>query len=357
MKKGFTLVELLAVIVILAVILVIAVPQINSVIKQTKKNSLASTAKLIASKAEEKEVENQALEQNEELSCASLVKLDNNYGSCTVSIVNGKGTVTLVGTGKFAGITCTGTKDNMTCTEGNVPEYVYSFGKVYEYTYAVKGGKTEECVSYLETNMKEIMINDWNYTEEQAQVEIEAVCSNSNDIYNDQTDPYSTNEWFAEEIEYGDFTYEDISSFVEKSRSDMISSPVENYAALNEDIFIRWPGSIVNFDKEDNPEVCILYGGNTNNDVNCFRQTTYEETLQSIANVFGKENCTGDGVQNLTLLDKILGIDSVYASLVEPFSASCSKNNFECGMIHGDLFCSKYGGPECDLNTLYCDRK
>ena len=54
MKKGFTLVELLAVIVILAVILVIAVPQINNVIKQTKKNSLGSTAKIIAAKAEER---------------------------------------------------------------------------------------------------------------------------------------------------------------------------------------------------------------------------------------------------------------------------------------------------------------
>ena len=43
MKKGFTLVELLAVIVILAVILVIAVPQINNVIKETRKNSLASS--------------------------------------------------------------------------------------------------------------------------------------------------------------------------------------------------------------------------------------------------------------------------------------------------------------------------
>ena len=36
MKKGFTLVELLAVIVILAIILVIAVPQIGKVVKNYK---------------------------------------------------------------------------------------------------------------------------------------------------------------------------------------------------------------------------------------------------------------------------------------------------------------------------------
>ena len=47
-KKGFTLVELLAVIVILAVILVMAVPQIMSVIESARKGSIESTAKLIA---------------------------------------------------------------------------------------------------------------------------------------------------------------------------------------------------------------------------------------------------------------------------------------------------------------------
>ena len=51
-KKGFTLVELLAVIVILAVILVIAVPQIMSVIESARKGSIESTAKLIAEGAE-----------------------------------------------------------------------------------------------------------------------------------------------------------------------------------------------------------------------------------------------------------------------------------------------------------------
>ena len=49
-NKGFTLVELLAVIVILAVILVMAVPQIMSVIESARKGSIESTAKLIAEK-------------------------------------------------------------------------------------------------------------------------------------------------------------------------------------------------------------------------------------------------------------------------------------------------------------------
>ena len=50
-KNGFTLVELLAVIVILAIILVIAVPKITDTIKNSKKASFESSAKTIAAQA------------------------------------------------------------------------------------------------------------------------------------------------------------------------------------------------------------------------------------------------------------------------------------------------------------------
>lgn len=44
--KGFTLVELLAVIVILAIILLIAVPNVMGIIEKAKKDAFCSTAKL-----------------------------------------------------------------------------------------------------------------------------------------------------------------------------------------------------------------------------------------------------------------------------------------------------------------------
>ena len=50
-KKGFTLVELLAVIVILGVILLIAVPKIISTIDNAKLSTLESTAKMVAAQA------------------------------------------------------------------------------------------------------------------------------------------------------------------------------------------------------------------------------------------------------------------------------------------------------------------
>ncbi len=45
--KGFTLVELLAVIVILAIILAIAIPAIGSIVQSSRKGALESQVKLI----------------------------------------------------------------------------------------------------------------------------------------------------------------------------------------------------------------------------------------------------------------------------------------------------------------------
>ncbi|HOZ54352.1 MAG TPA: leucine-rich repeat domain-containing protein [Bacilli bacterium] len=47
-KRGFTLIELVAVIVILVIILLIAIPKISDVVTNSKKNSLVSSAKILA---------------------------------------------------------------------------------------------------------------------------------------------------------------------------------------------------------------------------------------------------------------------------------------------------------------------
>ena len=105
-KKGFTLVELLAVIVILAVILIIAMPKISDVIKNSKEASLETTAKLIASQAEKKYTENQVLDGSSTIKCSDVAKInDADYESCNITFDDkGNAKVSIVGKGKFEGM-------------------------------------------------------------------------------------------------------------------------------------------------------------------------------------------------------------------------------------------------------------
>ena len=121
-KKAFTLVELLAVIVILAVILVIAIPQIMKVIKASRLSAIKDSAMLIAEQADKDFISQQVLNQDynsTSIPCTDVAKLNDDYASCSISYSNGIATVKLKGstTGKFSGITCKGTKDNMNCKE------------------------------------------------------------------------------------------------------------------------------------------------------------------------------------------------------------------------------------------------
>ena len=127
MKKqnGFTLVELLAVIVILAIILVIAVPKITDTIKNSKIASFESSAKTIAAQAEKKKMENEILEDTGSINCSDVVKLnDTDYGNCSITFDGNTAKVSLIGKGKFEGLAIiNGTKDNAKAGDTKLPEY------------------------------------------------------------------------------------------------------------------------------------------------------------------------------------------------------------------------------------------
>ena len=126
-KNGFTLVELLAVIVILAVILVIAMPKISEVIKKTRLSSLEATTKMIINSAEKKYTENQVLDNSSAIKCSDVAKLnDTDYGTCKIKFDDkGNASVILNGKkdGKFDNLTCSGTKGNIICGEGETSIY------------------------------------------------------------------------------------------------------------------------------------------------------------------------------------------------------------------------------------------
>jgi len=116
-RNAFTLIELLAVIVILAVILVISIPRILDVIETSKKDSIKSSARMIINSAEKKNMIDKVNGSTEEVTCDNSVKLSKeDYESCKITIdEEGKATINLVGKGKFDGYKCIGTNDNLAC--------------------------------------------------------------------------------------------------------------------------------------------------------------------------------------------------------------------------------------------------
>ena len=125
-KNAFTLIELLAVIVILAVILVISIPRILDVIETSKKDSFKTSAQLIADSAEKKKVSDKLLGKDEEITCKDVAKInDEDYASCIISFDSeGNAKVSITGKGKFGGLKITnGTKENAEVKEITKPTY------------------------------------------------------------------------------------------------------------------------------------------------------------------------------------------------------------------------------------------
>ena len=128
-KKGFTLVELLAVIVILGIILLIAVPKIISTVDGAKISTLEDTVKMIAASAEREYVSRNTLgtldQTNDPITCDDVVSLSaNDYSNCSISFTDDLAYVNITGIGKFDGIVCTGgTRADGNC--GILPD-VYS---------------------------------------------------------------------------------------------------------------------------------------------------------------------------------------------------------------------------------------
>ena len=125
-RNGFTLVELLAVIVILAIILVIAVPQIMSTIDDATRASLESSVKMVAAQVENQYTVAQTLSKDFDKTgkCtadvapwAGLNATD--YADCDYVVdEDGNATVTVEGAGKFAAYSsCEGTRASITACD------------------------------------------------------------------------------------------------------------------------------------------------------------------------------------------------------------------------------------------------
>jgi prepilin-type N-terminal cleavage/methylation domain-containing protein len=125
-KNGFTLLELLAVIVILAVIIAIAIPSISTMMNGASKNAFESSAKLVLKAVDLKRMEDSSfdLASINENTIKTTLNIDNsNYETLTVKKVNGEIYVTIIGKNKWAGLTVSGT-ETASSTYNTVLNYV-----------------------------------------------------------------------------------------------------------------------------------------------------------------------------------------------------------------------------------------
>jgi len=316
--KGFTLVELLAVIVILAIILVIAVPKIMDVINDSKKATLESTAKMIASSAEKQKVQNTVLGKEDAITCDSVAQISKaDYANCSITFSDSdEAKVTIKGSGKFNNLwICNGTKTNAVATEGGCgltcnEEEAYVQNVNVTKPYVVKD--YDKCMNYLEPI---ILSDDWDGSE----AELVSTCKNRIDFY------YS--------FEYLVYDLMDREYF---TKEELISNNIVASDSVFEEnnITLGTPSSCVNYTKD----VAINEWG------------ADEESLTSTCSdvddlywlirdlVYYKIFTPEELIEN-----KVVGSDSVFTN-IKPGS-SCASNL-------KDIIVDEWGYTESELQTL-----
>jgi prepilin-type N-terminal cleavage/methylation domain-containing protein len=121
-KNGFTLVELLAVIVILAIILAIAIPGISGLINSSTRNAFEIDAKMLLKEIDYKQLENSSFDPsdiNETNISTSLNISSSNYQTVSVSSLKGQPYVIIQGKNKWAGLVAYGIYSDMNVTEAS----------------------------------------------------------------------------------------------------------------------------------------------------------------------------------------------------------------------------------------------
>lgn len=114
-KKGFTLVELLAVIIVLAIILVIAIPSLLGIINLATTNAFEIDAKMVLEQIRYEQIK----DENYDVSALNTSTIQNlnisnkNYADLQVDIIDNKIYIVIVGKNDWTGLKACGSSKNM----------------------------------------------------------------------------------------------------------------------------------------------------------------------------------------------------------------------------------------------------
>ena len=145
-KRGFTLVELLAVIVVIGLILVIVVPRVLKNIDEEKKSTFISSAKALIRKVEYDYMDDEDFDyvalKTFNINDISMSNYD--IDNSTIKKKNGDIYIKLIGKEEFEGYKCIGTINNLNCREKKACTTLKALtsGTTYvngQYTYTYNG--------------------------------------------------------------------------------------------------------------------------------------------------------------------------------------------------------------------------
>ena len=122
-KTAFTLIELVATIVILSIILAITVPTIVGIIDSSTKAAFESDAKMVLKAIDYKKLTNEGYDETTvtQNNIGDILGLSNeNYRSLNIAKENDKDIISIIGTGKWDGLIACGTYENMMVVTSSV---------------------------------------------------------------------------------------------------------------------------------------------------------------------------------------------------------------------------------------------
>jgi len=158
MKKS-KISDILLILIFPILFLAIIIPKIISILEERRNEEFINTSKIILINAEKKYLQNKHNNTSSVITCNDVIKLNSNYGYCSIYIEKDKINLTLEGKGKFENMNiCSKSIDKLSIND-NCNDICFNTN-----IYDVKKPYVIESYNSCINNAKDIFLNNLNYT-------------------------------------------------------------------------------------------------------------------------------------------------------------------------------------------------